>query len=107
LSRHARWRAHHLHTAARWLDVHDKIRSSAATKPPVAKRGNLLFVKNGHIFVISVELAERVLERSTYKKTVAEEDELLRQRLTEAVARLNFPKQPASASPAAATAPAK
>ena len=68
---------------------------------PIAKRGNLLFVKNNHIFVISVELAERVLERSTYKKTVAEEDELLRQRLTDAVARLNFPK------PAAPPAPAK
>jgi hypothetical protein len=42
---------------------------------PVAKRGNQLFVKNGHIFVISIELTERVLERTTYKKTAAEEDD--------------------------------
>jgi hypothetical protein len=79
----------------------DKIPALSGDKAPVAKRGNLLFVKNGHIFVISVELAERVLERSTYKKTVAEEDELLRVRLTEAIGRLTFPK------PAAAPAPAK
>ncbi len=79
----------------------DKIPVISGDKAPVAKRGNLLFVKNGHIFVISVELAERALERSTYKKTVAEEDELLRQRLLEAVGRLTFPK------PTAAPAPAK
>ncbi len=61
-------------------------------KPVVAKRGNLLFVKYGHIFVISTELAERVLERTTYKKTVAEEDELLRQRLLDLVAKMDFTK---------------
>jgi hypothetical protein len=71
--------------------------------PPIAKRANALFVKNGHIFVISVELAERVLERSTYKKTVAEEDEILRQRLVEAVARITFPK-PAPIPPPSAPA---
>jgi len=88
----------------------DKIPMLSGDKPPVAKRGNLLFVKNGHIFVISVELAERVLERSTYKKTVAEEDELLRQRLTEAIGRMNFPKQPGNSvttAKAPAPAPAK
>lgn len=47
----------------------------------VAKRGNLLFVKNAHVFVISTELAERVLEHSIYHKTTAEEDALLRTRL--------------------------
>mgnify|MGYP001556558431 FL=1 len=70
----------------------DKIPIIANDKPAVAKRGNLLFVKNGFIFVISVELAERVLERSTYKKTPAEEDEILRRRLTEAVGRITFSK---------------
>jgi len=30
----------------------DKIPLISGDKPPVAKRGNLLFVKNGHIFVI-------------------------------------------------------
>jgi hypothetical protein len=47
----------------------------------VAKRGNLLFVKNEHVFIISTELAERVLEHATYHKSTAEEDELLRTRL--------------------------
>jgi hypothetical protein len=61
-------------------------------KPPVAKRGNLMFVKNGYIFVISIELAERIIEGSGYKKTPAQEDELLRQRLNDTVGRLYFPK---------------
>lgn len=66
--------------------------SAAPDKPVVAKRGNLLFVKSGHIFVISTELAERVLERSTYSKTTAEEDELLRERLLELLAKMDFTK---------------
>lgn len=61
-------------------------------KPLVAKRGNLLFVKNEQIFVISMELAERIIEGRSYKKTTAEEDELLRQRLLGIAARLQFPK---------------
>ena len=76
----------------------DKIPMIAGGPIPVAKRGNQLFVKNGHIFVISIELTERVLERTTYKKTTTEEDEILRQRLNEVIVRLQFPK---------ATAPAK
>jgi len=58
----------------------------------VAKRGNLVFVRDGHIFVISTELAERVLKRSTYKKTTEEEDELLRQRLLDLVSKMEFTK---------------
>jgi hypothetical protein len=73
-------------------------------KAPVAKRGNLLFIKNGHIFVISIELAERIIEGRAYKKTVAEEDEILRQRLNDIVGRLQFPK-PAAAAPAPAASP--
>jgi len=68
-------------------------------KPPVAKRGNLLFMKNGHIFVISIELAERVTEGRLYKKTVAEEDDLLRQRLADVVDKIQFAR-PAVATPA-------
>jgi len=68
----------------------------------IAKRGNLLFVKNGHIFVISVELAERVIEGRTYTKTTAEEDEILRQRLNDVVDKIQFAKHP-GATPAAAT----
>jgi hypothetical protein len=68
-------------------------------KPPVAKRGNLLFIKNGYIFVISIELAERIIEGRYYKKTPPQEDEILRQRLNDAVGRLHFPP-PAPSAPA-------
>lgn len=66
---------------------------------PVAKRGNLLFVKNGDIVLISTELAERVIEGSSYKKTTAEEDKILQQRLEEIVTKMEFLK-PAPAKPA-------
>src|SRR3954464_9840271 len=52
----------------------DKIPQFADNRLPVAKRGNLLFVKNPHIFVGSTELAERVIEGKTYNKTTAQED---------------------------------
>ena len=57
---------------------------------PVAKRGNLLFVKNETIFVISAELAERVVEGRAYDKTTEQEDEILRRRLMEIVDRMQF-----------------
>lgn len=60
--------------------------------PPVAKRGNLVFVRDGYVYVISTELAERVIERSSYKKTTAEEDAILRQRLTDIVQKVEFTK---------------
>jgi hypothetical protein len=68
----------------------DRATLADGDKPVVAKRGNLLFVKYGHIFVISTELAERVLERSSYRKTTAEEDELLRQRLLDLLSKIEF-----------------
>lgn len=61
---------------------------------PIAKRGNLLFVRNGHIFVISIELAERVIEGRSYNKTTAEEDEILRNRLTDIVNKIAFAQPP-------------
>ena len=57
---------------------------------PVAKRGNMIFVRNGSIYVISTELAERETERSTYKKTIAEENEILRSRLVDLVRKMEF-----------------
>lgn len=66
--------------------------------PPVAKRGNLLFVKDEHVFVLSIELAERVLQRTTYDKTAAEEDKILHQRLLTLLSSMSFtspPQQPA------------
>jgi hypothetical protein len=71
---------------------------------PVAKRGNLVFVKNSHIFVVSIELAERVIEGKAYKKTTAEEDEILRTRLADVMSKIQFAKPPAGTpSPAPVT----
>jgi hypothetical protein len=67
---------------------------------PIAKRGNLLFVRNGHTFIISTELAERVIEGSSFKKTTDEEDELLRTRLLEMVGRITFSKPTDGTKPA-------
>jgi hypothetical protein len=62
--------------------------------PLVAKRGNLCFVKYGYVFVVSEELAERILEHSTYHKTVDEENALLRDRLMAVVRLMTFIKPP-------------
>jgi hypothetical protein len=59
---------------------------------PVAKRGNLLFIRNEHVFVISIELAEKVIEGKSYGKNVAEQDEILRKRLLEMVDKITFLK---------------
>lgn len=72
----------------------DRVSASFAGRPPVAKRGNLLFVRNGYIFVISTELAERVIEGKSYSKTTAEEDEILRNRLNDILAKMSFAKMP-------------
>lgn len=58
--------------------------------PVIAKRGSLLFVRHRHVYVVSLELAERATQRSTYKLTTAEEDNQLSTRLTAAVARMTF-----------------
>ncbi|MEN9632996.1 MAG: hypothetical protein RL077_1400 [Verrucomicrobiota bacterium] len=72
----------------------DRVAQISADIVPVAKRGNLLFVRNGHIFVITTELAERVIEGRTYKKTTEEEDEILRNRLIDIVNKIAFAKPP-------------
>lgn len=74
----------------------DRVPQLSATKVPVAKRGNLLFVRGGHVFVISTELAERVIEGKSYSKTTAEEDELLRNRLLDILSKISFSKLPAT-----------
>jgi hypothetical protein len=73
---------------------------------PVAKRGNLLFVRNEYIFVISTELAERVIEGSAYTKTTEEEDEILLQKLNDVVGRMQLVRTTAAAAPAATPLPA-
>jgi hypothetical protein len=72
----------------------DRIPQLATERVPVAKRGNMVFVKNGHIFVVSTELAERVIEGKAYKKTTTEEDEVLRTRLNDIVGKMTFAKMP-------------
>ena len=57
---------------------------------PVAKRGNLLFVRNSFVYVISIELAERVIEGKAYGKTTEEQDEILRKRLVEMIDKITF-----------------
>jgi hypothetical protein len=66
--------------------------------PAVAKRGNLLFVQDGHIFILTMELAERVTQRSAFQKTPEEENEILRTRLLELTNRMTIPA-PKSAAP--------
>lgn len=67
-------------------------------EPPVAKRGNLVFVKDECIYVISIELAEKVLDRSTWDKKPEQEDEILTKRLLELLAKIKFTPPPAAAS---------
>ncbi|MBL9213196.1 MAG: hypothetical protein JNL92_22225 [Opitutaceae bacterium] len=74
----------------------DRVPRLTADRIPVAKRGNLLFVRNGHIIVISIELAERVIEGRSYAKTTAEEDEILRNRLNDIVGKITFAKPPSA-----------
>jgi hypothetical protein len=66
----------------------------APSPAAVAKRGNLLFVRNGHIVVVSTELAEKVIAGKLHTKTVAEEDDILRTRLLEIVSKMEFAKPP-------------
>jgi hypothetical protein len=61
-----------------------------AGPPPVAKRGNALFVHNGFTFVISTELSERVTEGAHYNKTTEQEDQILRARLVDVVKKMSF-----------------
>lgn len=79
----------------------DRVPQVAGERIAVAKRGNLLFVRDGHIFVISTELAERVIEGKTYNKKTEEEDEVLRNRLNDILSKIAFAKPAAPATPAA------
>jgi len=58
--------------------------------PVVAKRGSLLFMRHRHVYVVSLELAERATQRSTYNLTTPQEDDQLSSRLTAAVGRMTF-----------------
>lgn len=58
--------------------------------PPVAKRGNLIFMQNHVVYVISIELAERSLEGALYNKTTEQENTILRSRLNDVVSTMEF-----------------
>jgi hypothetical protein len=65
---------------------------SETAREKAAKRGNLLFVRDGFIYVISTELAERIIEGSSYDKTTEQEDQILKDRLFEILSRMTFIK---------------
>ncbi len=61
--------------------------------PPVAKRGNLLFLHNNHIYVLSIELAEKVLDPAGFELDEEAQNRVLQERLLELVGRMDF-RQP-------------
>lgn len=61
----------------------------------VAKRGNLVFIRNNVVYVVSAELTERIIEGPDYKRTTAQEDAILRDRLEMIVNSMTFAR-PAS-----------
>lgn len=73
------------------FEARGNVLEGLAAVPSVAKRGNMLFVQNECIFILSVELAERVTQRSSFNKTAAEENEMLRDRLIELAQRMQMP----------------
>jgi hypothetical protein len=72
------------------FDHRDTIAGTPNGDPVVAKRGNLIFVKSGCVYVLSIELAERVTQRSVYNKKPDEENDILRDRLMQLAGRLRF-----------------
>ena len=59
--------------------------------PGVAKRGHLVFVKNNFVFVLAIELAERVTKRSEFQLSTADEDRVLLERLVTVVTAMQIP----------------
>ena len=73
-----------------FFEGRNRVLGAPPPDPVVAKRGTLLFVRDGHIYVISSELTERATQRSTYHRTVEEENQILTERLTALAGRLVF-----------------
>jgi hypothetical protein len=57
---------------------------------PVAKRGSLVFLRGDRLFVLTTEFAERSLDHRSYRKSVDEEDALLRKRLLDLLGKITF-----------------
>jgi hypothetical protein len=81
----------------------DPVLPAGESAPPVAKRGSLLFVHRGNIFVVSAELTERVSQGKAFGKTEEQENEILRDRLLSFVRRIEFPTKPGAAAPASSS----
>ena len=73
-----------------YFESKNKIGDYPTQNPVTAKRGTMLFVRNRRIYVISSELAERATQRSTYDRTVDQENQLLTERLTTLLSRFTF-----------------
>lgn len=72
----------------------DRVTLVTNDEQPVAKRGNLLFVRNERVYILSVELAEKVLERTTWDKKAPQEDEILTKRLLDLLAKISYTTPP-------------
>ncbi len=68
----------------------DSTPGSTPRDPVTAKRGTLLFVRHRHVYAISIEIAERATQRTTYHQTIEQEDEQLSGRLTTLAGRMTF-----------------
>ena len=69
---------------------HRLVEPSPDAPVPIAKRGNMIFVRNGFVYVISLELAERVTEGRLYRLSPNEENEVIRNRLADVIHNMEF-----------------
>lgn len=73
-----------------YFETHNSVTGLPPENPVVAKRGTLLFVRHRHVYVVSTELSERALQRTTYNQTTKQEDDVLSARLTAIIGRMTF-----------------
>lgn len=72
------------------FEKNNRLIETPAPDPVTAKRGTLLFLHNRHIYILSIELAERATQRNTYDLTTEQEDRILSERLITLSGRLVF-----------------
>ena len=68
----------------------NRVLNGPPENPVTAKRGTLLFVRQGYVYAISTELAERATQRRTYNQPADAENNTLAARLTAVANRLVF-----------------
>ncbi len=74
-----------------FFEAKNSVLDTPGVAPVTAKRGTLLFVRSGHVYVVSTELAERATQRSTYQQSAEKENAVLGDRLTALAGRFIFP----------------